>query len=102
MDIQEKISYLMKERDWTTYELAKRAGLSDTTITTMFKRNTAPTINTLSALCAAFVITLSCFFTEDGAPVTLTPEQQRLLIYWSELNEKQQNILLKLIANMNQ
>lgn len=100
MEVQEKIRHLMDERGWTNYRLAKRAGLSETTITNIFKRNNAPTYETLVSICAAFGITMSCFFAEDDEPVILTEEQKLLFIQWSKLNEKQKDILLELISNI--
>ena len=100
MDIQERIRHLMDERGWTNYKLAKKAGLSETTVTNIFKRNNAPTHETLTSICAAFGITMSCFFADGDEPVILTEEQKQLLIQWSKLNEKQKSILLELISNI--
>ena len=38
MDAKERISQLLRERGWSIYELAKRSGLSSTTIANMYKR----------------------------------------------------------------
>mgnify|MGYP002383622769 CR=1 FL=1 len=61
MDIQKRIKDLMEERGWTDYRLAMESGLSHSTVSNMFKRNNAPTIPTLEAICKAFGITLSQF-----------------------------------------
>ena len=66
MDIQQHIKELMAERGWTNYRLGKEASLSHSTITNLFKRNNAPTIPTLEAVCRAFGITLSQFFSEGN------------------------------------
>ena len=75
MDTKSRIKELMDERRWTIYELAKRSGLAQTTISNMWKRNTKPTIPSLRAICNGFGITLSQFFAE-GDMVELTPEQR--------------------------
>ena len=62
MDAQGRIKDMMVERGWTEYRLAKESGLSHSTVTNMFKRNNAPTLPTLEAVCAAFGITLAQFF----------------------------------------
>lgn len=62
MDAKDKITQLLRERGWSIYELAKRSGLSSTTIANMYKRNTQPTIPSLEAMCGAFGITMSQFF----------------------------------------
>lgn len=100
MGIQERIQHLMDERGWSSYKLAKRAGLSETTVTNIFTRNNEPTFHTLAAICSAFGVTMSCFFAEEGEPIILTEEQKLLLTQWSTLNEKQKNILLELIGNI--
>ena len=51
---QNRIRQLMVERGWTIYRLAQESGLSQTTISNIFKRNNQP--------CR---ITLAQFFTEN-------------------------------------
>lgn len=85
MDIQQHIKELMAERGWTNYRLGKEASLSHSTITNLFKRNNAPTIPTLEAVCRAFGITLSQFFSEGNTPAELTEEQRTLFAAWSSL-----------------
>ena len=74
-----RIKELMDERGWTIYELSKRSGLAQTTISNMWKRNTESTIPSLRALCNGFGITLSQIFAE-GDMVELTPEQRAFLL----------------------
>ena len=100
MTIQERIQHFMNERGWTNYKLAKKAGLSETNVINIFKRNNAPSFDTLASLCDAFGITMSYFFAEEGEPVILTEEQRQLLLQWSKLNEKQKDIILELISNI--
>ena len=77
MDIIKHIKDLMEERGWTNYRLGKEAGLSQSTITNLFNRNNAPTIPTLEAVCRAFGITLSQFFSEGN---TLNDGQKEALL----------------------
>lgn len=97
MDTQKRIRQLMDERGWTDYRLAKESGLSHSTVTNMFNRNNAPTLPTLEAVCRAFGITLSQFFSEGNSPNALTEEQQKLFSRWSTLTEEQKNALFTLI-----
>lgn len=90
----------MDERGWTSYQLAKQSGLSHSTITNIFKRNNAPTIPTLEAVCRAFGITLSQFFSEGNTPAELTEEQRTLFAAWSTLNAEQKEALLLLIKRI--
>lgn len=53
------------ERGWTIYRLAQESGLSQTTISNIFKRNNQPSLPTVNAICDACGITLAQFFTEN-------------------------------------
>ena len=98
MDIIKHIKDLMDERGWTNYRLGKEAGLSQSTITNLF--NNAPTIPTLEAVCRAFGITLSQFFSEGNTPAELTEEQRTLFAAWSTLNDGQKEALLLLMKRI--
>lgn len=41
---QNRIRQLMAERGWTIYRLAQESGLSQTTISNIFKRNNQPSL----------------------------------------------------------
>ena len=92
MDAQKRIRQLMEERGWTDYHLAKEANLSHSTVTNMFNRNNTPTLPTLEAVCRAFGITLTQFFTEAGES-QITEEQQKLFSIWSTLTDEQKRLL---------
>lgn len=62
---QNRIRQLMNERGWTIYRLAQESGLSQTTISNIFKRNNQPSLPTVNAICDACGITLAQFFTEN-------------------------------------
>lgn len=61
MDVNGRIRQLMKERSWSEYRLAKMSGLSASTLSNLFTRNTTPSIGTLEAICKGFGITLGQF-----------------------------------------
>jgi len=50
---QNRIRQLMAERGWTIYRLAQESGLSQTTISNIFKRNNQPSLPTVNAICDA-------------------------------------------------
>ena len=100
MDAKEKIQQLMRERGWTIYELAKRSGLSPTTISNMYRRNAQPTIPSLEAMCRAFGITMSQFFLEDGEAEALLDEHRELLRHWASLSPEQKELIFALMKNM--
>jgi len=74
------------------------SGVSQSTLSNMFTRNNAPTINTLEDICKGFGITLSQFFSDDNEEmVLLTKEQKELLEKWATLTQEQKSALLKLL-----
>ena len=62
MDILKKITEMRLERNWTEYELAERAELTQSTISSWYRKNLIPSIPSLEHICSAFGITLSHFF----------------------------------------
>jgi transcriptional regulator with XRE-family HTH domain len=100
MDVKDRIKLLMDEKGWSAYKLAKEANLPQSTISHLFKRNNAPTIPTIEAICKTFGITMAQFFAEEGERVVLTNEQKQLLILWGTLSKKQKNLLYELLQTM--
>ena len=96
MDTNKRIKQLLDERGWTPYRLAKESGLSDATVGNIFRRNTVPSMATLTAICKGFGITLSQFFAENGL-VELTPELQELFDDWVLLTAEQKETARQLI-----
>ena len=97
MDVLDRLRRLMYERDWTEYRLAKESGLSQSTISNMFYRNTIPSIPTLEIICRAFGITLAQFFA-DGKFVELTDEQYGFFNRWAALRPEQKRLVDELIG----
>ena len=73
---QNRIRQLMNERGWTIYRLAQESGLSQTTISNIFKRNNQPSLPTVNAICDACGITLAQFFAEDDPANTLNARSE--------------------------
>ena len=60
-DILKEITRLRLERNWTEYELAKKSGLAQSTISSWYRKKQTPSIQTLDKICKGFGITLSQF-----------------------------------------
>ena len=99
-DILQEITRLRLERGWSEYELAQNSGLSQSTISTWYRKNQTPTIKTLDKVCIGLGISLSQFFAEGTDAIVLTKEQKEILDNWSALNATQRKIVLELIKNM--
>jgi len=101
MDVKARIKLLMKEKDWSEYRLAKEAGLPQSTISHLFKRNNAPTYPTIEAICRAFGITLAQFFADEGEPIVLTSEQKEILLLWGSLSDEQKQSVKSVMRQFN-
>ena len=99
MNAKQRIRELMEERQWSEYRLALESGLSQSTISNIFSRNTTPSIPTLESICKGFGITLAQFFAE-GDWVELTPEQHEMFVVWSSLTSAQKEAISHLIDVM--
>ncbi len=96
MDVNGRIRELLNERNWTEYKLAKESGLSQSTISNIFKRNTVPSISTLELICKGFGISLSQFFSE-GNMVELSEEQRDFFVNWTSLTMREKTIISELV-----
>ena len=101
-DVLKEITRLREKRKWSEYDLAKHSGLAQSTISTWYRKNQVPTIQTLDKVCHGLGITLSQFFAEGDDAVSLTPEQKELLDNWSALTETQQRLFIELFKNIPQ
>lgn len=99
-NVLEEITRLRTKRKWTEYDLAKHSGLSQSTISTWYRKNQIPTIQTLDKVCTGLGITLSQFFAEEDDVVSLTPQQRELLDNWSALSETQQKLFMELFKHI--
>ena len=101
MDINSRILQLMRERKWTEYRLAKESGLSQSTISNLFNRNTVPSVATLETICSGFGITLSQFFSE-GNFVELSPEQKAFFDSWLSLTAEEKDLIERIVQKFKE
>lgn len=99
-----RIKELMEKNHFNPYRLASKAGISLSTLTSMFDKNTDPRVQTLEKICSACDISVSQFFerssrdlTEDqalllDAYVRLSPEAKKhLMSYLNYLSQNEEN-----------
>ena len=99
-DILQEITRLRTERGWSEYDLAVRAGITQSTISTWYRKQQIPTIKSLEKICAGLGITLSQFFAEGEDLVSLTQGQRDLLDAWACLSWEQQAIFMELFRHI--
>lgn len=100
MDILAKIDDLRKKRGWSYYMLALEAGLTQSTVLNMFSRGTQPSIKTLCAICSAFGITMSEFFSEGEERPGLSREEEELVNSYRQLSDKEKSAVSALVENL--
>lgn len=100
MTVLERILQLRKQRNWTEYRLSEESEISQTTISSWFRKGVNPSISSLENICKAFGITMSEFFAFENTPVALTDKQKSMLENWNKLSEKQQDLLLELLKSL--
>lgn len=99
-DILAEITRLRLNRNWSEYQLAQHSGISQSTISTWYRKNQVPTIQTLEKVCLGFGITLSQFLANDDDAVSLTESQKELLDCWAALTDTQQALFMQLFKNI--
>lgn len=96
INIHERLIQLMEQHGWTEYKLAKKCGLSESTIANIFRRGTTPSIVTLETICNGFGISLAQFFAEEEM-VELTPELKELFKHWVNLTAEQKEAVYAVV-----
>lgn len=99
-NILEKITQLRLERNWTEYELAQHSDVPQSTISSWYRKNQVPTVQTLEKICQGFGITLSQFFSVGNEAFYITAEQKEMLDNWATLVDEQKKLVMELIRNM--
>lgn len=103
-DVLKRIQQLRTERGWSEYELAVKSDITQSTISSWYRRNMLPTIPSIQKICKGFDITMSQFFLEDREEVddviSITPQQKRLLTYSAKLEPRQIEALLKFLDEL--
>ena len=95
INVLERITELRENRQWTEYQLAEHSGLTQSTISSWYRKNILPTLPSLERICTAFGITLSQFFYEDSNEMLIiNPKQKKLLENASKLNDVQIDSLI--------
>lgn len=96
MDVLAKLQRMLDERGWTMYRLGKESGLSEKTVSNIYRRGTMPSIPTLESICKAFGITMSEFFSETDT-LDLNPDLKEVFQKWPSLTQEQKEATLTMI-----
>ncbi len=100
IDVLGKITDYRKKKGWSEYQLAEESGLTQSTISSWYRRDMLPTIHSLEKICIAFGISLSQFFASDTDNFSLTDVQKELLDEASRLTEQQHKSLIAFLRTL--
>ena len=101
MNVIERIKQLKNERGWTDYRLAYEAMIPQSTLASIYERNTPPKLDIMESQCHAFGITLAQFFQENEKTELVSDEEQQLLEYYRMLPSKKKRALLDLLERQS-
>ncbi len=85
MDVIARIQELREERGWSNYQLAKKAGLSQSTMTSAMNRGNNVTVQTIQKCCEAFGVTMAEFFDDSLRIKELSLRERKLVEGWRKL-----------------
>lgn len=100
INVLDRITYYRKQKGWTEYQLAEQSGLTQSTISSWYRKNMLPNIASLEKICIAFDITLSQFFATDSDSITLTSTQKEILDGINRLTDQQQKALSSFLQTL--
>lgn len=96
MDIVARIFALMSEKNWSTYDLANHANLTQSTVSSLFRKQSLPTLKTLSAICEAFEMSLADFFGQKHID-----NDDTIVSSFYKLSKKSQDVILYLLEKLD-
>ena len=98
-DILGKIEEERLKRGWSEYLLAQNSNISQSTISTWYRKKLQPSVASIEHICDGLGITLSQFFSENVSS-EISSEQHALLESWQKLNPTQRTALLQFIKTL--
>ena len=90
-DVLGRITELKEERGWTSYRMAKNAGIPQSSISSWYSKKISPPLDAIEKMCIAFDIPLADFFTiedKDIEETKLSRIRKQMGISQQELAER--------------
>ena len=95
-----RIKELMEKNNFNAYRLASKSGISLSTLTSMFNKNTDPRVHTIEKICSACGISVSQFFERSSRD--LAKEQDYLLEAYDQLSPSRKEHLMSYLNYLKQ
>lgn len=98
-DILKRILDERNRRGWNEYTLAQRSGLTQSTISTWYRKGLQPSVASIERICDGLGISLAQFFMDyaPGDTVKLSKDQAELLMLYNKLTEEQAAALVEML-----
>lgn len=101
IDVLKRITELREQKKWSEYQLAEHSGLTQSTISSWYKKDILPTLPSLDRICDAFGITISqLFYVNENEISLINHNQKRLLEMASKLEEDQLESLINFLEKL--
>ena len=101
MDVLKRITQLRVERGWSEYQLAIKSDITQSTISSWYRKNMVPTLLSIQKICNAFDITMAQFFIdEEDEVVSITSQQKRLLSYSTKFEPEQLEAIINMLEKL--
>lgn len=101
MELSEKLKKICVAKGSTPYKLAKKAGISSSTISGFLKGKTKPRIDTLLIICNHLGISMTDFLDERERMEKYAKDEKELITVYRSLSDakrKQLSIYLKMLG----
>lgn len=92
-EVAQKFKQLCEVRGTTPYKVAKKAGISSSTVSCFLSGRTVPRIDTTLILCNQLGISITDFFDERELTELQTQEEENLLNIYRTLSETKKELL---------
>ena len=98
INVLERITELREKKHWSEYQLAEHSGLTQSTISSWYRKNILPTLPSLERICIAFGISMTQFFDDSSTELSLINQnQKKLLECASKLDNEQFDALVQFL-----
>lgn len=97
INVLERITQLRESRQWSEYELSKRSGVAQSTISSLYRNNNLPTLMTLEAICNAFDMSVEQFLSPEMDTSDLTSGQKEWLAKYDTMGREEREAVSKMI-----
>ncbi len=98
IDVLQEIEKRLELLGWSHYKLAKRSGITESTLSSMFQKRNLPTLFTLERICNAFEISVEQFLAgRQPKAGKLTEEQEAWLMLYDKMHPDEQQAVMNAV-----